>query len=160
MSKSTDMTTTHHNNPPATAVYNHYFNEYGNAIGYLNSVREFGTKGKPKRYAAQVSVIQGPSDDVHYEFHDLVITSETVLGILMEHLEAIESDNVNVLIRYNMANPRAKAFIYKRGERAGELGTAIGGFLTRILTMKINGDLAYEDQRIFDDHESSHQADR
>jgi len=71
--------------------------------------------------------------------------------VLLEHREAIEMEDTNVLIRFNMANPRAKAFVYKQGERAGELGASIGGFLTRIYTMKINGELVYEDQRTFDD---------
>ena len=160
MSNSTETTTANTENTPVTAVVNRYFNEYGNAIGYLNSIREFGEKGKPKRYAAQVSVIQGPVDDVHYEYHDLIIISETVLGVVLENREAIEADDVTVLIRFNLANPRAKPFIYKRGDRAGELGAAIGGFLTRILSLKINGELAYEDQRIFDDQEYNHQVGR
>ncbi|MEE8058258.1 MAG: DUF3577 domain-containing protein [Pseudomonadales bacterium] len=142
----------------APADTHRYFNEYANGIGYLNSIREFGGEGKPTRIAAQVSVIQGPADKVHYEFHDLIISSETVLGVIMEHREAIDNDDANVLIRFNMANPRAKAFIYKKGERAGELGSVMGGFLTRILTMKVNGVLVYEDERLFDDNEDSRQA--
>jgi len=144
--------------PSAPAESNRYFNEYANGIGYLNSIREFGAEGKSERYAAQVSVIQGPADNVHYEYHDLVISSETVLGVVLEHREAIEAEEVNVLIRFNMANPRAKAFIYKKGERAGELGAAIGGFLTRIHSMKIDGELVYEDQRTFDNHTEAPQA--
>jgi|GEM_PF-3023525 len=54
------------NKPSASAENNRYFNEYANGIGYLNSIREFGAKGKPERYAAQVSVIQGSADNVHY----------------------------------------------------------------------------------------------
>ncbi|WP_339672432.1 DUF3577 domain-containing protein [Dasania marina] len=142
----------------ATADNNRYFNEYANGIGYLNSIREFGAEGKPERYAVQVSVIQGPADNVHYEYHDLIISSETVLGVVLEHRESIEAEEAIVLIRFNMANPRAKAFIYKHGDRAGELGAAIGGFLTRIHSMKINGELVYEDQRTFDDQEESPQA--
>lgn len=135
----------------ATADGNRYFNEYANGIGYLNSIREFGAEGQPTRYAAQVSVIQGPADNVHYEYHDLVISSETVLGVVMEHREAIEAEDTKVLIRFNMANPRAKAFIYKQGERAGELGAAIGGFLTRILSLKVDGEQVYEDPRTVTD---------
>jgi hypothetical protein len=135
----------------ATAEGNRYFNEYANGIGYLNSIREFSAEGKPDRYAVQLSVIQGPADNVHYEYHDLIVASEVVLGVVLEHREAIEDEEANVLIRFNMANPRAKAFIYKQGERAGELGAAIGGFLTRIYSMKINSEVVYEDQRTFDD---------
>lgn len=137
--------------PSATAESARYFNEYANGIGYLNSIREFGAEGKSYRYAAQVSVIQGPSDNVHYEYHDLIISSETALDVVLKHRKAIEEDNVTVLIRFNMANPRAKAFIYKHGERAGELGSSIGGFLTRVLSMRINGAVVHEDLRIFDD---------
>ena len=153
MSKTTEDT-----NKPSTTVENdRYFNEYASGIGYLNNIREFVVEGKPKRYAAQVSVIQGPADNVHYEYRDLVISSEAALGAVLEHREAIESEQDNVLIHFNMANPRAKAFIYKQGERAGELGSAISGFLTRIRSMKINSQLVYEDQRTFEDTEESSQ---
>lgn len=144
--------------PSVPAEKNRYFNEYASGIGYLNSIREFSAEGKPERYAAQVSIIQGPADNVHYEFHDLIVSSETALSVLLEHQQAIESDEAKVLIRFNMANPRAKAFIYKKGERAGEAGAVIGGLLTRILSLKINGELVYEDQRIFDDQETAAQA--
>ena len=146
------------NQPSATAESNRYFNEYANGIGYLNSIRQFGAEGKPNRYAAQVSVIQGPADNVHYEHHDLVIASETVLATVLEHQQAIESDDTKVLIHFNMTNPRAKAFMYKQGDRAGELGAVISGFLSRILSLKINGERVYEDQRSFDNHEESSQA--
>ncbi len=142
-------------NPSATAEEARYFNEYASGIGYLNSIREFGSDGKPTRYAAQVAVIQGPADDVHYEYHDLIVASETALGVVLEHREAIENEDDKVIIRFNMANPRAKAFVYKQGERAGELGASIGGFLTRILSLKINGELVYEDMRTFDDQDNS-----
>ena len=152
------MSNSNDNTSSANAEANRYFNEYANGIGYLNSIRQFGADGKPNRYAAQISVIQGPADNVHYEYHDLIISSEAVLGVVMEHREAIESEESTVLIRFNMANPRAKAFIYKQGDRAGELGATIGGFLTRIHSMKINGELVYEDQRAFEDQEDSRQA--
>ena len=98
MSKPTENT----NKPSASAENNRYFNEYANGIGYLNSIREFGAEGKLKRYAAQVSVIQGPAENVHYEYHDLIISSETVLGVVLEHREAIEAEEANVLIRFNI----------------------------------------------------------
>ncbi|BFM18949.1 STY4534 family ICE replication protein (plasmid) [Maricurvus nonylphenolicus] len=149
--------TNHQKTNSANAEEVRYFNEYANGIGYINGVRDISAEGKPPRYAAQVSVIQGPADNVHYEYHDLIVGSETALGVILENREAIESDDSKVLIRFNMANPRAKAFIYKQGERAGELGSAIGGFLTRILTLKINNELAYEDNREFDDQAGSRQ---
>ena len=149
------------NNPTqssATAESNRYFNEYANGIGYLNSIRQIGAEGKPKRYAAQVSVIQGPANNVHYEYHELVIASETVLTTVLEYQQAIESEGTKVLIHFNMTNPRAQPFMYKKGDRAGELGSVISGFLSRILSLKINGELVYEDQRTFDDQEGPSQA--
>lgn len=145
-------------NVPANSEDTRYFNEYASGIGYLNRIREFDVEGKPTRFAAQVSVIQGPEDKVHYEYHDLVIASDVVLGVVMEHRAAIEDENSKVIIRFKMANPRAKAFIYQQGERAGELGATISGFLTRIMTLKINGELVYEDKRTFDGQGESRQA--
>ena len=147
---------TTHTSAPAEEA--RYFNEYASGIGYLNGIREFGAEGKPTRYAAQVAVIQGPENDVHYEYHDLIIASETALKVVLEHREAIENEDVKVIVRFKMANPRAKPFIYKQGKHAGELGATIGGFLTRILSLKINGEQVYEDTRTFDGQDTSAQA--
>jgi len=38
------------------------------------------------------------------------------------------------------------------------LGATIGGFLTRILSLKINGEQVYEDTRTFDNQDASAQA--
>lgn len=134
---------------PANTGGNRYFNQYSNGLAYLNGFREFGAEGKPTRFAVQMSVIQGSADDVHYEYHDLVVSSETALGVLMENRMAIDDENQKVLVRFHMTNPRAKAFVYKQGARAGELGTSIGGFLTRVMSLKIDGVLIYEDTRLF-----------
>ena len=144
------------NNNSASAE-TRYFNQYANGFGYLNGIRDISKEGEPERYAAQISVLQGSADDVHYEYHDLIVSSEIVLGVLLEHREAIETEDAKVLIHFNMANPRANPFIYKQGKRTGELGASIGGFLTRIRTMKINGDLIHEDQRTFDDQNGDSQ---
>ncbi|MBL4761803.1 MAG: DUF3577 domain-containing protein [Gammaproteobacteria bacterium] len=147
---------TTHSSAPAEEA--RYFNEYASGIGYLNGIREFGAEGKPTRYAAQIAVIQGPENDVHYEYHDLIIASETVLKVVLEYREAIDNEDVKVIVRFKMANPRAKAFIYKQGKHVGELGAIIGGFLTRILSLKINGEQVYEDTRTFDNQDASAQA--
>jgi len=158
MSQQTKTATEKNTHTSAPAEEVRYFNEYASGIGYLNGIREFGAEGKPTRYAAQIAVIQGPENDVHYEYHDLIIASETVLKVVLEHREAIEDEHVKVIVRFKMANPRAKPFIYKQGKRAGELGATIGGFLTRILSLKINGEQVYEDTRTFDNQDTSAQA--
>lgn len=147
---------TSHSSVPAEEA--RYFNEYASGIGYLNGIREFGAEGKPTRYAAQIAVIQGPENDVHYEYHDLIIASETVLKVVLEHREAIDDETVKVIVRFKMANPRAKPFIYKQGKHVGELGATIGGFLTRIVSLKVNGEQVYEDTRTFDNQDASAQA--
>ena len=158
MSQPAKQATKTSENTTASAEEVRYFNEYASGIGYLNGVREFGAEGKPSRHAVQVAVIQGPENDVHYEYHDLIIASETVLKVVLEHREAIDNEDVKVIVRFKMANPRAKPFIYKQGKHAGELGATIGGFLTRILSLKINGEQVYEDTRTFDNQDTSAQA--
>lgn len=138
------------NQRSASADNNRYFNEHASGIGYLNAFKELGDEGQPGFLSVQVSVIQGPSDDVHYEYHDLIATSERVRNAILAHRDAIEDSESNVLIHFKMVNPRAKAFTYKQGERAGELGTAIGGILTRINTLKVNGEVVYQDESTSD----------
>lgn len=142
----------------ATTENNRYFNEYATGIGYLNSVRQFGNDGKSSQVSVQVSVIQGPVDQVHYEYHDLIAPSEKVRSVLFNHLDAIEDEDTTVVIRFRMVNPRAKAFTYKQGDRAGELGTAIGGVLTRVISLKVNGELVYADEQASDDEAGMRQS--
>lgn len=123
-----------------------YFNEYVQGLGYLNSIRDFGSENKAC-LAVQISALQGSADHVEYIYHDLIVTSERTLKVIMDHRQVIEDDDTNVLVHFKMTNPRPKPFVYKHGERAGELGATIGGFLTRILLIKVNGELVYEDKQ-------------
>ena len=68
MSQPAKQATKTSENTTAPAEEVRYFNEYASGIGYLNGVREFGAEGKLTRHAVQVSVIQGPENDVHYEY--------------------------------------------------------------------------------------------
>mgnify|MGYP001063708110 FL=1 len=138
--------TTEHETHSSHTEEKRYFNEYVQGLGYLNSIRDIGSE-KKVCFAAQVSALQGASEHVEYVYHDLMVTSERVLKVIMDHRQAIENDDANVLVHFKMTNPRPKPFIYKQGERAGELGATIGGFLTRIVSMKVNGELVYEDKQ-------------
>ena len=134
----------------ATADNDRYFNEYASGLGYLNAFKELGDEGQPGYLSVQVSVIQGHADQVHYEYHDLIAASEQVRNVILDHRDAIEDAESKVLIHFKMVNPRAKAFTYKHGDRAGELGTAIGGILTRINSLKVNGEVIYLDNQTMD----------
>ncbi|MDA1370269.1 MAG: DUF3577 domain-containing protein [Proteobacteria bacterium] len=132
----------------AAAEETRYFNEFGSGLAYVNSISEFVDAGKTRNHL-HMSVIQGPENNVHYEYHRLLVVSEYPYDAIMKQREAIQAKGVKVLIRFKMVNPRVEKFIKRSGEDAGELGTCIGGILTRILTMKVDGELVFEDKRTF-----------
>ncbi|MGS2722130.1 DUF3577 domain-containing protein [Porticoccus sp. GXU_MW_L64] len=132
----------------------HYFNQYSSGIAYVNALKEFKASDGSLRYGVKLAVLQGPVDNVHYEYHDLIITSEVTLNALLAQKEDINNEDVKVIAHFNMSNPRSKSFIYKSGKKVGQIGTSIGGFLTRIFYLKVDGNEVYKDERIFDDAET------
>jgi len=142
----------------AAAEETRYFNEFGSGLAYVNSISEFVDAGKTRNHL-HMSVIQGPENNVHYEYHRLLVVSEYPYDAIMKQREAIQAKGVKVLIRFKMVNPRVEKFIKRSGEDAGELGTCIGGILTRILTMKVDGELVFEDKRTFEHSNAQNQTE-
>ena len=140
--------------PSSTKEDTRYFNEFGSGLAYVNGISEFQDNDKTRTHL-HLSVIQGPENNVHYEYHRLLVVSDCPYEAIMEHREAIETKGTRVLIRFNMVNPRVEKFIKRSGDVAGEFGTCIGG----ILTMKIDGELVFEDTRTFDNDDAKDQAD-
>lgn len=124
-----------------------YFKEYVNGLGYLNDVRPIPNSGTPPRYSARVSALQGLSGNAHYEYHDLTIDSAQALTLLFHYQNEIKDDDKKVVAKFHFYNPRARAFEIKEGERKGEMGTTINGYLTRISYMSIDGEVVFREER-------------
>lgn len=131
----------------SAAADDDYFKEYVKGVGYLNSLKSTTND----RFAVKIAAFQGRPDDMHYEYHDLIVGSTTALSILHEYIEEIENEDIKVIIRFNFVNPRANPFMFKNGERAGQPGASIGGILTRVMSLKVDGEDVYKDERTFDD---------
>ena len=141
---------------PATAD-NEYYNEYVKGVGYLNSFKPaFNNEG----YIVKIAVLQGRNGSMRYESHELVVGSATAVDILNEYQESIDNEGVKVLIRFNMINPQARAFIHKAGSRKGLPGAVIGGVLTRVMLVKIDGKQVYRDERTFDDSQQASESEQ
>jgi hypothetical protein len=122
-----------------------YFKEYANGLGYLNEVKPIPNSGTPPRYSAKISALQGLSGNIHYEYHDLTIDSAQAMGLLFHYKDEIADDNKKVIVKFHYFNPRARGFILKEGERKGEIGTTINGYLTRISYMSIDGEVVFSE---------------
>ena len=124
-----------------------YFKEYVNGLGYVNDVRPLPNSGTPPRYSVKVSALQGLSGSAHYEYHDLTIDSAQAMALIFHYQNEIKDDDKKVIAKFHFYNPRARAFEIKEGERKGELGTTINGYLTRISYLSIDGEVVYREER-------------
>lgn len=124
-----------------------YFKEYVNGLGYVNDVRPIPNSGTPPRYSVKVSALQGLSGSAHYEYHDLTIDSAQAMALIFHYQNEIKDDDKKVIAKFHFYNPRARAFEIKEGERKGELGTTINGYLTRISYLSIDSEVVYREER-------------
>jgi hypothetical protein len=124
-----------------------YFKEYVNGLGYVNDVRPIPNSGTPPRYSVKVSALQGLSGNAHYEYHDLTIDSAQAMALLFHYQNEIKDDSKKVIAKFHFYNPRARAFEIKEGERKGEIGTTINGYLTRISYLSIDGEVIFREER-------------
>lgn len=151
------VTTDKQEDSTSATVDNGYYNEYAKGVGYLNSFKpSFNNEG----YVVKVAVLQGRAGDMRYEPHELIVGSATAVDILTEYQESIDNEDVKVLIRFNMINPQARAFIHKSGNRKGLPGAVIGGVLTRIMLVKVDGKQVYKDERTFDESQETAQSEK
>jgi hypothetical protein len=124
-----------------------YFKEYVNGLGYVNDVRPIPNSGTPPRYSVKVSALQGLSGNAHYEYHDLTIDSAQAMALLFHYQNEIKDDNKKVIAKFHFYNPRARFFEIKEGDRKGEIGTTINGYLTRISYLSIDGVVVFREER-------------
>ncbi|PHS00157.1 MAG: hypothetical protein COA78_24220 [Blastopirellula sp.] len=126
-----------------------YINQRSHGFAYINSISEFVDNGKNRTHL-HMSVLQGPVKNIHYEYHRLLVVSDYAYEAILKYREAIETKGVKVFISFNMVNPHVEKYIKRSGDDTGEFAACIGGILTRVLTIKVDGELVFEDTRTFD----------
>ena len=137
----------------------HYFNVYSRGLAYLNGVRITSKSANESRTYVQLAALQGSADNVEYVYYDLLVSKQALIDVINQHRAAIEDDSTKVLVQFTLSNPRPNPFLYEKGQRTGELGATMSGFLNRLSTMKVEGELVYEDTQASDQSESVNQAE-
>ena len=122
-----------------------YFHIYLQAMGYLNSVEVNSKAADDTKVYVKFAALKGAADKVKYTYFDLLVTKEELRELIVSHREEIENKDTKVFVQLRVSDPYPKPFTYgKDHARAGELGATTGGFLYRIESMKIDGNLVYE----------------
>lgn len=122
-----------------------YFSIYLKAMGYVNSVTVNSQSADDTKVYVKFAGLRGPADKVQYTYFDLLVTNQELRELLINHREEIENRDSKVFVQLRVSNPYPKPFTYgKDHERAGEISATTGGYLYRIDSMKVDGNLVYE----------------
>lgn len=114
-------------------------------FGYLHELRKLNNDGNT--YTVRISVPVGQSDSrndtIRYINFELYVKPAEALMCFFEHREAIADENKKVTIRFSCSNIYPKAHIAQNGKHSGEAVATLGGNLSYLHTMKVEGHIVH-----------------
>ena len=122
-----------------------YFDLHTTGLGYINRFRQVKPKkGKPY-FAVTFAMLRGNQDDAQYTYIDCSIVGDAALATLMSHIEP-DSDlgNDKYLAQVRIGDIYAEPFIYARGKKEGQPGVSIKGRLLKIISLRKNNEIIYQ----------------
>ena len=119
-----------------------YFDLHTSGIGYLNRVRIIKPQRSDEFVAADIAALHGSADEVQYTRFDCRVVGKEAQLIVRRVTADVENDR-RVLIGFKLSDLYAETFIYKNGERAGEIGISLKARLIRIAWVKVDGETVY-----------------
>ncbi len=137
-----------HDHAPAAearepALREDYFREHAGGFGYVFGLNCVSAQGALSRYVAKLFVLQGVGEQMHYEYHELVVANEDLIQQLRDHQAAIEDEDRKVLVQFAMVNPRARTYVQRSAEQEPKIMGFISGFLVDIRSIKIDDQVVY-----------------
>ena len=119
-----------------------YFDLHTTGIGYLNRIRIIKPQRSDEFVAADIAALHGSADDVQYTRFDCRVVGKEAQLIVRRVTADVENDR-RVLVGFKLSDLYAETFIYKNGERAGEIGISLKARLIRIAWVKVDGETVY-----------------
>ena len=120
-----------------------YFNIITKGLGSIHDVRVVKLEGGRSFRAVRMSLIEGHVDNPRFVFIDLMMKGEVTVDLFRQYREAIADKKQVVLAAVEIGSLRTTAFVYKNGERKGQLGSALKGALIGISHLTIDGEVVY-----------------
>lgn len=114
-------------------------------FGYLHELRKLNNDSNT--YTVRISVPVGQSDsrndNIRYINFELYVKPAEALMCFFEHRAAIADEDHKVTIRFSCSNIYPKAHIAQNGKYAGEAVPTLGGNLSYLHTMKVDGQIVH-----------------
>lgn len=124
-----------------TSEFKQYLS-FDKKFGYLHEIREVPTQNS-KTYTARIAVPVGQGERMNYVNFELYIKSADALLVFLEKLEVINDDETKVTIRFSCTNTHPRAYVAKNGQREGQAIPYMGGNLSYLYSMKVDGHAVY-----------------
>lgn len=132
-----------------TQTSTQYFNLHTNGIGYLNSIRQVKPKKGEQFWACRVAALTGSAEKPEYRYFDMNIVGDETAKLVQRCQDAVMA-NKKVLISFVMSDLWVDTFTYStdtQHHKKGDTGVALKGRLIRIKSIKVDGELKYQEPR-------------
>lgn len=123
-----------------------YFDLHTSGVGYLSRVREVKVKKGEPFICVDVSALRGTSDAVEYTRFDCRISGEEAISVINRLRPDIEAKK-KVLVGFKVGDLYAEAFVYEKGDKAGQTGISLKAHLLRLTFAKVDGVMVYQPPR-------------
>lgn len=122
-----------------------YFDLYTTGIGYLNQIREVTPKeGKPF-FSATIAALRGNVDDVQYTRFECRVAGRQAQDLVRQLQPAVDGE-LKVLVGFTLSDLFAETFIFRNGDKAGEIGISLKARLIRLSWAKVDGQPFYSEK--------------
>jgi hypothetical protein len=122
-----------------------YFDLHTTGIGYLNRVREVTPKEGTPFLSVTIAALRGSVDNAQYTHFECHVSGKQAQQLVRQLKPAVEG-NSKVLIGFTLSDLYAEAFIFKSGDKTGEIGISLKARLLRIAWAKVDGQPFYTAQ--------------
>jgi len=111
-------------------------------FGYLHSIRDI-PNSFPSKISATISVPQGEDFNRDWELFQIVVNDYDTRYFFEEYKRAVEDNDTNVTVKFDVTNIRSSHFIAEEGENKGNIINCWRCTLTNLSNMSVNGDVVY-----------------
>lgn len=114
-------------------------------FGYLHELRKLntGTNTFTVRISVPVGQSDSHNDNIRYINFELYVKPADALMSFFEHRDAIADESRKVTIRFSCSNVYPKAHIAQNGKYEGEAVPTMGGNLSYLHLMKVDGEVVH-----------------
>lgn len=117
-----------------------YYDLHLAGIGYLNRAREIPVKQGRAPLAVDIMALQGRADRLRKTRFDCRVVgkdAQTLVRRLMPQMALGKT----ILVGFRLGDLKPETFVYRRGDREGQIGISLQANLLKIVWVKIDGEL-------------------